>query len=344
MLKSYKLKIYANEGKIKEINKLLSFWKDQVNHKIKIFWQFDEVRSSYCPSKYSLGGRLIRDSSLKAWYIVKGAKKAKQIDRPYFKGDEIDLNEASGYIIPDFQTKEFDIWFNIISLNKRSRLKIPCKRIDIFNEALEKGKLKKSFKLVKEKDKYYMECYIEFPDNEKENEDMIGIDVGLNNAIAISDGKILGKELKDLRIRTKHRVYKKKISPIKQKLNYYAKKLVEQYPKTDFAVENLLFKGKKKRSREFRRRNNNWAYKHLADKLQELGKAEGFSLIKVDPAYTSLRCPVCGCTDKMNRKGEEFRCIQCGHKGNADIIGAINILLSGRVIREPSVPLIAQEV
>jgi hypothetical protein len=30
---------------------------------------------------------------------------------------------------------------------------------------------------------------------------------------------------------------------------------------TDFVVENLSFKGKKRRTREFRRRNNNWAYR-----------------------------------------------------------------------------------
>lgn len=339
MTKSYKLKVYANKGKIKELNKLLAFWQDQVNKKIKIFWDFKKVSGSYCPTKYTLGGRLITDASIKSWRIVKGAKKGGQKKKPYFGGDEIDFNQASAYIIPEFRTKEFDIWFNVMNLNLGHRLKIPCKRTKIFNEAVKKGKLKKSFKLQKIGNDYYMVCFVDFPEVEKENKKLLGIDVGLNNAVATSDGKILGKELKDLRIRTKYRKYEKKLSPIKQGLNHCAKEMVNFYSHTDFVVENLSFKGRRNRSRKFRRRNNNWAYNHFANKLEEMGKLEGFRLIKVNPAYSSQKCPMCGFTNKMNRKGELFLCNQCGYKENADYVGAMNILSLGRVIREQSVPL-----
>lgn len=333
MIKSYKLKLYPNKVKAKEINKLLAFWRDHVNYKINIFWNFPQVSGSYCPTEYALGGRLKRDSSIKAWEIVKGAKKTEQKKQPCFESMEIDLNPASVYIIPEFKTKEFDIWFNCISLNKNHRLKLPAKRIQIFNEALSKGKLKRSFKLIRKNDDYFMECYVEFPEVKKENENMIGIDVGLNNAITTSDGIVLGKELKNLRIRTKWRKYKKKLSPVKQGLNRCAKELTKQYPDTDFVVEQLLFKGKKKRSREFRRRNNNWAYNHLTKQLELLGKVKGFNLIKVNPAYSSQRCQMCGFTSNVNRIGDCFKCCQCGHRGNADLIGAINILQFGRVAR-----------
>lgn len=337
MIKSYKLKIYANKAKIKKLNELLSFWRDQVNRKIKIFWQFNDAKGPYCPTQFALGGRLIRDASTKAWQIVKRAKRAEQEKRPYFKGTEIDLNQASAYIIPEFKTKEFDIWFNVISLNSRHRLKIPCKKTKLFNQAVATGKLKKSLKVQKTGRSYYVICFIDLPEIEQINENLIGIDVGLNNAIATSDGRILGKELKNLRIRTKYRKYRKKISPIKQGLNYYAKKLLSLYPDTDFVVERLLFKGKRKRSKKFRRRNNNWAYNHLAKKLKEIGKLKGFQLLKVNPAYSSQKCPVCGFTDKMNRRGSLFLCSQCGYMGNIDVVGAINLV--GRVIREQSVPL-----
>lgn len=333
MIKSYKLKTYPNKEKAKELNKLLAFWQDQVNRKIKIFWKFDSIRGSYCPSQYALGGRLIRDASVKAWQIVKGAKKkVKQKERPYFSGAEIDLNQFSAYVIPKFRTKEFDIWFNMINLNLKQRLKIPCKRTKIFNEAVEKGELRKSFKLKKIKKDYYVICFVNFSEIKKENENLIGIDVGLNNAIATSDSKILGKELKILRMKTKWRKYKKKLSPVKQRLNYYAKKLSNLYPRTDFVVEKLLFKGKRKRTKGFRRRNNNWAYNHLANKLSEIGKLKGFQLLKVNPAYSSQQCPECGFIDKMNRQGSLFLCNRCGHMGNADIVAAINLV--GRVIRE----------
>jgi len=187
---------------------------------------------------------------------------------------------------------------------------------------------------------YYMQCFVEFSEIKRENMNIIGIDVGLNKPIVTSDGKILGKELKDLRIRTKWRTYKRCLSPTKQWLNHYAKELIKLYPDTDFAVEDLLFKGKKNRTKKFRRDNNNWPYKWLAKKLIELSSLKGFGVIKVNPCNTSLTCPLCGLTDKANRQGELFHCIGCGHKEDADIIGAINIkLLAERVARKQSVSL-----
>lgn len=341
MLKSYKLRIYPNKGKAKALNQLLAYWKDQVNRKIRIFWGFEEVKGVYPPKEYSRGGRLVRDATAKAWQIVKSARARGQEIRPHFKGNEIDLNEASAYIIPEFQTRQFDLWINVISLQKRKRLKLPCKHTKIFNEALEYGKLRKSFKVFRIDDEYYLVCFVELPEKKaQENNRRLGIDVGLNNAIVTSDGKILGEEIKDLRIRTKHRAYKKK-SPSKQRLDSYANLLVREYPSTDFVVEDLSFKGKRKRSKEFRRRNNTWAYNHLANRLKELGKLEGFQLIKVNPAYSSRSCPVCRFTDEGNRQGSLFLCGRCGHREHADVVGAINLV--ERVPQESSVPVTRKE-
>lgn len=345
MTRSYKLKIFANKNKIKKLNNLLAFWRDQVNHKIKLFWSFDNMKSSYPPQQYCCGGKLVGDASVKSWRIVKGAKATEQKERPYFKGKEIDLDQCSAYIIPEFKTKIFDIWFKVISLTPRKRLVLPCKRTKIFNEAIKKGKLKKSFKLLKINDNYYIECYVEFPEVKKKNKNIVGIDVGLNKAIVTSDGKILGKELKDLRIRTKWRTYKRCLSPVKQWLNHYAKKLAQMYPDSDFAVEKLLFRGKKGRSKKFRRNNNNWPYMWLAKKLSELGHLKGFEVIKVNPYGTSIKCPLCGVADKANRHGELFQCVSCGHTEDADIVGAVNIkLCAERVAREPYVPLTSLEL
>src|SRR5574344_1274304 len=52
----------------------------------------------------------------------------------------------------------------------------------------------------------------------------------------------------------------------------------------------------------------------------------GLSVKLVDPKYTSQTCSKCGCIDKKKKKTqEEFECIACGHKSNADINAAINI-------------------
>jgi len=48
-------------------------------------------------------------------------------------------------------------------------------------------------------------------------------------------------------------------------------------------------------------------------------------LTRVDPAFTSQRCSVCGFTDKKNRCGERFLCVDCGKLLDADYNAAINL-------------------
>lgn len=71
-------------------------------------------------------------------------------------------------------------------------------------------------------------------------------------------------------------------------------------------------------------------YSLLLEIMWQLEKAGGI-LIKVNPAYTSCLCPICGCCDKRNRpKQALFHCIACGHEQNADTVGAVNVYEKGR--------------
>ena len=56
----------------------------------------------------------------------------------------------------------------------------------------------------------------------------------------------------------------------------------------------------------------------------------GGILIAVLPQNTSRTCPECRSVSAENRKTQaEFRCETCGFEGNADVVGAINILRAG---------------
>ena len=60
----------------------------------------------------------------------------------------------------------------------------------------------------------------------------------------------------------------------------------------------------------------------------------GGFLFAVPPQNTSRTCPCCGHITKENRKTQsDFKCIDCGYRNNADVVGAINILNRGRVIQ-----------
>lgn len=74
--------------------------------------------------------------------------------------------------------------------------------------------------------------------------------------------------------------------------------------------------------------NNGW---HQFESLLSYKLAErGGALRKVNPAYTSQACSVCGTIDKSSRESQAiFHCGQCGHTANADTNAARNILRVG---------------
>lgn len=77
-----------------------------------------------------------------------------------------------------------------------------------------------------------------------------------------------------------------------------------------------------------------WRVKEL---LEYKAKKEGVPLKIVESKNTSRQCPKCKYIDQRNRKSRnEFECLQCGFKGMADYVGALN--MKNRVsVNEPMV-------
>jgi transposase len=74
-------------------------------------------------------------------------------------------------------------------------------------------------------------------------------------------------------------------------------------------------------------RSNAWGglVRRLEDKAP--GRVE-----KVNPAYTSQTCCVCGHCARENRESQAvFRCVACGHQAHADVNAAVNIA-AGRAV------------
>jgi putative transposase len=56
----------------------------------------------------------------------------------------------------------------------------------------------------------------------------------------------------------------------------------------------------------------------------------GGMLLAVPPQNTSRTCPCCELVSKDNRQTQaQFKCVSCGYKNNADVVGAMNILERG---------------
>lgn len=67
--------------------------------------------------------------------------------------------------------------------------------------------------------------------------------------------------------------------------------------------------------------------KQLKGAFRDLAPHRGVIIFMIDPRGTSIKCIQCGSWDKNNRKGENFRCLNCGYCGNADLdVATWNIL------------------
>ena len=64
----------------------------------------------------------------------------------------------------------------------------------------------------------------------------------------------------------------------------------------------------------------------LKGEVEHIARKYGIVVSTVQSSYTSKMCPKCGCIDDRNRPTQEiFKCVECGHKDNADFNAAKNI-------------------
>ena len=92
----------------------------------------------------------------------------------------------------------------------------------------------------------------------------------------------------------------------------------------DLRLPNMTRKGRGKRG--LNRAMANAALGRVATFIEYKVKLAGIPYLKVNPAYTSQRCHLCGHTCKENRESQAvFRCTTWDWTGNADINAAINI-------------------
>lgn len=156
--------------------------------------------------------------------------------------------------------------------------------------------------------------------------------------------KQTNKAFSEKNIDDANKVYSKKIQKridkMKRRSEYYQNKksheLIEYMKENNFnylVMEDLDLKSSKtkikKKSGKEKINYNDVAktlkINNLKNVLERLCKKENFNFAKVNPAYTSQTCPICGNIDKKNRNHRMFLCTKCHHKDDADINAAKNI-------------------
>lgn len=211
--------------------------------------------------------------------------------------------------------------------------------------------------LVYKKGKFFIMQTIEVPDEDiKDVEEFIGVDMGLIEIAALSDGtKYNSKQLQEYREKRQ-----KVRSSIQSKGTKGAKKLLKQLSgkerthgtiinhtiskrivelakaeRKGIAIENLKnirFSAKKK-GKKFRSKVGKWGFYQLRQFLTYKCQLNGIPLIIVPPNYTSKTCS--NCFNIGSRVLKRFTCNNCNSVFDADVNAAKNIALLGASINMP---------
>lgn len=276
----------------------------------------------------------ILDKVYSEW--IKDKKINRKVKKPVFEKFVIDLNSDLISIQDSKKAKSFDLWIRIGSVfGSRYSLILPSKKHKQFNKIIANGfELAKSASLRKVGNQYFVDLYFEKQDTSiKSGKSSIGIDLGINKLLTLSDGRKLGSDIKKLinklhRRKVGSRNYNQTLAEIKCYIGNAVNQIgIENYDL--IVMENLknITKNTKGRVNKTTRKllgnwNVNLTYRRIMDKCEE----NRVYLAFVSPSYTSQTCSQCGEIHKESRNGEIYRCIKCGTVLDADVNGAINIL------------------
>jgi IS605 OrfB family transposase len=197
---------------------------------------------------------------------------------------------------------------------------------------------------------WFLNVSVDVPETgEKEALGWLGIDLGLVNIAADSDGRVYGDAAKVSGIRARRwrqrkrlqrkgtRSAKRVLRRLSGREHRFARHVNHEISKQicttakgtgrGIALENLKGIRSRVSARKGQRRIlHSWAFDDLQQKIAYKCRLAGIPLKKVDPRNTSRTCPACGHVAKANRKTRDlFDCVACGFTGAADHIAARNI-------------------
>lgn len=342
------------------LNKTMSAYRNACNYVSNYVFQTHDL------NQFSLHKALYH--TLREKYGLK-SQMAQSVVKTVIAKYRTILKNQKKWIRPAFKKPQYElVWnrdysltqncFSVSTLN--GRIKLPY-----FTEGMSKYFDHTIYKfgtanLINKHGKYYLHIPVTYNIEESNLSDIcnvVGIDRGINFIVATYDsqhkaGFVSGKAIKQKRAnysKLRKQLQRRQTSSSRRRLkaighrenrwmqdvnHCVSKALVGNNPKhTLFVLEDLS--GIRHATERVRTKDRyvavSWAFYDLEQKLIYKAKQNQSTVIKVDPRYTSQRCPVCGHTERANRnkKIHLFTCKNCGYRSNDDRIGAMNLYRMG---------------
>ena len=260
---------------------------------------------------------------------------------------------------------------SISVINDRIKLpfKLTAKQKELFtNPEWKRGRAR----LVQTENKWFL--HVSFTKNVSEPDiaafdNIIGIDAGLRQIMTIynaktgqtffKNGQAIAKKRRNY-VKKRQRLQSKDTKSAKRRLkrlsgrenrwmtdinHCLSKTLVSKNPNTLIVVEdltNVTFDTVSHRKKENRYEHHSWAFYQLQQDIAYKAREHGSYLIKVNPAYTSQRCPKCGtiCKENRDKTNHIYHCNNCHYQSNDDRVAAMNIVQLGQMkqkgVKKPS--------
>ena len=264
---------------------------------------------------------------------------------PSFENLPMQVNQLSSTWSAAQQSSKEGVgyWLRVSTLERRRCIELPI----LANSYAERfhGTQALTFSLVHFNEQWYVKVCKKFPKPTQRSDDgsILGLDTGMVNLVATSQGAIFGQGFNTKLRRWDDRLqqltkglqgagvirlsqakrYRDFVQQMRAWVTSEVKGAVNRalalgQPST-VVIEALNFSAKegtlsKKMNRLIRRMGTGIFQQTLTMKSEE----QGFRLVQVNPAYTSQECTSCGFIARKNRKGNDFRCVCCGKQAHAD--------------------------
>lgn len=338
---------FSNTLKKEYLKNFILQYKSLVNLYIDKLWGSEYQNEKYIPSSVQksvetkLSARAQQCAGLRALKIIKSQLKNPKLEKvkPEYKANVVELDER---FVQFHQTESplFDEIFQF-SPGDRSTILCPVKHHKHFNSFNESWNRKKSVRIRILHDQIYLDVFFEREIEPINSVKTIGVDVGIKKLMVDSDGNHYGTKIEVLidKINRKQPKSNAWYRAIEEK-NYYINETVKSLPKVNYVLEDIKkirYGIKNNPNKVFRNKTHFWAYKEIVRRVQMRAEVVGVQCLLVSPSYTSQTCSVCGDIHKINRMGEMFQCVNCGHTEDADYNASKNILCRG-LSRESMVP------